>query len=590
MNRQKHRSARWKAGALVSLVIAAVLPLAVTVPVAKADVSHTEIDGSGSTWAYNAVEQWIADEQSAGLKVVFTGTGSAQGRKDFANGTTDYAVSDIGYLGTDPVTGVSDTSQGRAFAYLPIVAGGTSFPYQIRAHGQLVTSLRLSGATLSAIFTNQITNWDDPAITADNNGEALPNLPIIPVVHSEGAGSTAQFTKYLAQEFPSQWSNFSGNSSFTEYWPPDKGSQISQNGSDGVMNFVTSAAGNGSIGYDEYSYALQKQYPVARIENTSGYFAAPTQYNVAVALTQAIINNDPNSQDYLLQDLRNVYGYSDARTYPLSSYSYAIIPTSSTDVRMTTAKRQTLADYLTYSVCQGQAEMGPIGYSPLPGNLVQGSFDQIAKLGTADSGVVLQHDTISECNNPTFDPSEPSSVNRLAQIAPMPPACAKAGAGPCMNGEDLINGNPVNNRPTKSGGTPTGTETKTTAGTKSGTSPTGSRSNGTSKSTGASGSNGSSRTATMTGTSPTGSSGSPGAPTIDPITGQVIPGTGGTNPDGSQSGSGSSAYGNAANISAVTGTSRMGTFLAVLALLLLVLLVSIPPIVVQRYRLRQRSS
>ena len=51
---------------------------------------------------------------------------------------------------------------------------------------------------------------------------------------------------------------------------------------------------------------------------------------------------------------------------------------------MTTAKRQTLADFLYYSICQGQAEIGPIGYSPLPINLVQAGFDQIAKLKTAD--------------------------------------------------------------------------------------------------------------------------------------------------------------------------------------------------------------
>ena len=45
-------------------------------------------------------------------------------------------MTSIGYQGVDPVTGVSDTSQGRPYAYLPIAAGGTSFPYQIRFDGQ----------------------------------------------------------------------------------------------------------------------------------------------------------------------------------------------------------------------------------------------------------------------------------------------------------------------------------------------------------------------------------------------------------------------------------------------------------------------
>ena len=83
---------------------------------ASATVSHQLIQGSGSTWAQNAVEQWISDVQQYGLKVVFTGVGSAQGRKDFANSTTDFAVSDIGFQGHDPLTGESDTSNGRAYA------------------------------------------------------------------------------------------------------------------------------------------------------------------------------------------------------------------------------------------------------------------------------------------------------------------------------------------------------------------------------------------------------------------------------------------------------------------------------------------
>ena len=68
-------------------------------------VSHAQITGSGSSWSSNAVNQWIADVTSNGLQVVFTPTGSATGRKDFTNRTTDFAVSDIGYQGADKVTG-----------------------------------------------------------------------------------------------------------------------------------------------------------------------------------------------------------------------------------------------------------------------------------------------------------------------------------------------------------------------------------------------------------------------------------------------------------------------------------------------------
>lgn len=428
-------------------VVAALAALVTAPPVpAGASSGHALIQGSGSSWAANAVNQWIADVEQSGLQVVFTSSGSAQGRKDFAYRTTDFAVSDIGYQGSDPKTGEDDTSQGRGFAYLPIVAGGTAFPYQVKVAGKLVRNIRLSGLTLAKIFTNHITNWNDPAITKDNNGRVLPSLPIIPVVHSEGSGSTAQFTRYLAKQFPSLWGPFNGDPNFTEYFPR-QGDQVAQNGSDGVMNFLTSSAGNGSIGYDEYSYALGKDYPVAKIENSAGYFTAPTQYNVAVALTQAQINYDKTSKEYLLQNLDKVYTDTDKRTYPLSSYSYGIIPTDANDSQMTTAKRQTLADFLYASICQGQAEIGPIGYSALPINLVQRSFQQIALLHQADSNVNLKNENVSTCHNPTFIAGQPNR-NYLAEIAPQPPACDKAGAGPCTGNEGLTNGALVNGKPT----------------------------------------------------------------------------------------------------------------------------------------------
>ena len=113
------------------LLAAASVGIDLWVVPALAGASHALIQGSGSSWSANAVNQWIADVHVYGYPVVYTAVGSAQGRKDFAYKTTDYAVSDIGYQGLDPVTGDTDTSLGRAFAYLPIVAGGTSFPYHV---------------------------------------------------------------------------------------------------------------------------------------------------------------------------------------------------------------------------------------------------------------------------------------------------------------------------------------------------------------------------------------------------------------------------------------------------------------------------
>jgi len=449
-------------GTLLRMVLFAVVVLSplMTAPSAGA-AAHAEINGSGSSWAENAVNQWVQDVNSEGIEVVYSPDGDAQGRQDFANGVSDFSVTSDGYQGRDPVTGVSDTSDGRPYVYLPIAAGGTSFPYQIRFDGQQVENLRLSGQTLAKIFTNQITNWDDPAITKDNNGHALPSLPITPVVQSEGSGATEQLTNYFATEFPSIWQSYSGQSGPTEYFPR-QGNQIAQNGSNGAMNYVASSSANGSISYVEYSFAKSVNYPVAKVLNSAGYFTLPTQYNVAVALEDAQINMDQNSPDYLLQNLTNVYTDPDPRTYPLSSYVYMIEPTGTAPVEthMTTAKRQSIADFGYYSICQGQKEIGPIGYSPLPVNLVEAGFGQINKLQTADPGVDLTNENIDTCNNPTFVEGQPNT-NYLATIAPLPPACDQQGAGPCAAG---VTPNGIGSTPTSSGTYPGGAAAKAAAG------------------------------------------------------------------------------------------------------------------------------
>ena len=420
--------------------------------------SDVLIEGSGSSWAAIAVNQWVSDVQTKGVPVSYSDNGDAQGRQDYANKVADFAVTALGYQGVDPVTGIPDTSEGRPYAYLPIAAGGTAFPYQLKFHGKQVTTLRLSGQTLAEIFTNKITNWDDSQITKDNNGVALPSLPITPVVQSEGSGATAQLTTYFATEYPSIWKSFSKGVGETEYFPR-AGNQIAQNGSNGAMNYVSSSAANGSIGYVEYSYAISQGYPVVKLLNADGYFTLPTQYNVAVALTKAQINMDQSSPNYLLQTLNDVYTDSDPRTYPLSSYVYMIIPTGaypSPETQVTNAKRQTIADFTYYDICQGQKEIGPIGYSSLPVNLVEAGFGQLNKMKVADPSLNLAGENVTTCNNPTFVAGHPDA-NYLAQIAPQPPACDKVGAGPCAAGvtPDGTGKTPTSSKGGSSGGSGT---------------------------------------------------------------------------------------------------------------------------------------
>jgi phosphate transport system substrate-binding protein len=420
------RARRTALAILTGLGILAVLAGTAAASTPERAAAYATIEGKGSTWSKLIVDKWIGDVDSKGMKVVYSGVGSSSGRKAFADGTVDYAISEIPYQGVDEKSGQADKSD-RPYAYLPIVAGGTSFTYQLKIGNEQVRNLRLSGETIAKIFTNQITSWSDPAITKDNNGRKFPSVPITPVVRSDGSGTTAQFTRWLDSEYSSIWRPYFGKSGLTSYFPK-KGRQIAQAGSDQVMNTIKGFAGNGTIGYVEYAYPKNAGYPVVKVLNKGGYYVEPTTFNVAVALTKATI--DPKD---LTQQLDGVYRNADKRAYPLSSYSYMIIPTSADDARMTTAKRQTLADFLYHSLCTGQGDAGDYGYSPLTLNLVAAGFEQVRKLKTADPAVELTNRDVKSCNNPTFD-GRNTSHNVLADKAPQPAACDKVGAGPCTTG------------------------------------------------------------------------------------------------------------------------------------------------------------
>ncbi|MGW0785138.1 phosphate ABC transporter substrate-binding protein PstS [Streptomyces sp. NPDC002913] len=408
--------------------------LAAGQPPARA-ASYSKITGAGSTWSSNALDQWRRNVASnLGMTVNFAATGSSNGREQFKNGTADFAVSEIPYGLKEG--GVTDAPPTHEYAYMPIVAGGTAFMYNLKIGGKRVTNLRLSGDVLAKIFTSRITRWNAPEIKADNPGLTLPSRAIVPVVRSDGSGTSAQFTTWLAKEHGSTWNDFcrkAGRSTpcgMTSYFPTASGtSQIAKSGSLGVSGYVRQNHAEGAITYVEYSYALKAGFPVAKVLNASDYYVEPTAASVAVGLMGARINSDKGSSNYLTQILDGVYRSQDDRTYPLSSYSYMIVPTSLDGAKnpLTEAKGATLAAFSNYFLCDGQQQAEELGYSPLPKNLVQAGFDQVRRIPGAPAGKM----NINDCRNPTFSSD---GSNTLARNAPQPKSCDKKGPTQCATG------------------------------------------------------------------------------------------------------------------------------------------------------------
>ena len=414
---------------------------------------YVPISGAGSSWSSNALDQWRRNVEQYGMRVNYASTGSSDGRNQFRSGTVDFAVSEIPYGLSDG--GVVDEPPTRPFAYMPIVAGGTSFMYNLSSGGQQIANLRLSGEVIAKIFTGVITQWDDAAIKADNPGIDLPSRQIVPVVRSDGSGSTAQFTTWMSKTQPDIWDSYcaaAGRATpcgVTSNYPVVAGKGfIAQPNSTGVAGYVAQDANVGTITYVEYSYALKTGFPVAKVLNAADYYVEPTASNVAVGLLGAQINTTPGPE-YLTSILDGVYGNTDPRAYPLSSYSYMIIPTS-TDAPFSTDKGKTLGAFANYFLCEGQQQAEVLGYSPLPINLVQAGLDQVGQIPGVGSSTV----NIADCNNPTFSSD---GSNTLANNAPMPSECDKKGTTQCTDATGGAAGSAANGG-TGSGGTSSGSK------------------------------------------------------------------------------------------------------------------------------------
>jgi ABC-type phosphate transport system substrate-binding protein len=516
------------AATTATVAVACACLLSAAQPSVAQPPSYEHLTGSGSTWAQGAISQWDADvETNYGLQVSYGAGGSTTGRNDFKNGVDQFAASEIPYGQYDGTTYDKPPSQG--YAYMPDVAGGTTFMYNLKVGTHQVTNLRLSGKSIADIFTGVDQFWDATEIKHDNPQINLPHIAIIPVVREDGAGSTADLTDWMNQTEHSIWATYLGKTragvpvTSTSFYPLDQQldpTMTAQNGDPNVAGYITQAQSNGAIGYVEYYYAISSNFPVAKVLNADGYYTEPTPGHVAVSLLKAQIDYNKSDVNYLTENLSGVYTDTDPRTYELSAYSYFILPTSLGTNIKSNAQGLSLGVYGSYLLCRGQNEVDHLGYSALPINLVLAGYQQLAKI----PGAQIPNTSggfVAGCNNPTFSTN---GTNTLAVNDPNPPACDRAGTTQCST---ATGGAPGSNPVTGTGSNPGG-NTGTNPGNNNPSGNTGTNNPG--GNTGTSNSGG--------GTNPGGGSNTGGG--TQPSSSATIPGSspssnGATTPGGAQS-------------------------------------------------------
>jgi phosphate transport system substrate-binding protein len=214
-----------------------------------------------------------------------------------------------------------------------------------------VGNIKFSSEVLSDIFLGKIVTWADPRIAKDNPGVKLPDEKINVVHRSDGSGTTYIFTDYLSK-VSKEWAGGPGKGA-SPYWPVGVGGK----GNEGVASLVRQLPG--AIGYVELIYALQNKISYGEVKNAAGNWERASIEGVTAAA--ASIKVMP--ADYRVS-ITNAPG---ANAYPISSFTWLLIPIKSTDP----AKGKVIKDMLSWIVKSGESEVSTLSYAPLPESVVE---------------------------------------------------------------------------------------------------------------------------------------------------------------------------------------------------------------------------
>lgn len=300
------------------------------------------LNGAGASFPAPVYQLWTyAYTQSGKATVNYQSLGSGAGLSQIKAGTVDFA-------GTDsPLTAEQQAETG--LVQFPMLTGGVVVIVNIP--GVKSGELKLSRAVLSDIFLGKITNWNDPAIAKINPGVRLPkDLKITVVRRSDSSGTTFIFTDYLSK-ISGEWKNAIGAGSSVK-WPVGIGGQKNP----GVCNNVAKI--RGSIGYTEYTYAVEAKLNCAQLENRAGTFIAPTAKSFAASAANADWKNAPG----FLMMLTDQPG---AESWPITGVTYILIRKDAD-----AGTQAALKDYFNWCFTEGASSAARLNYVPIPENVV----------------------------------------------------------------------------------------------------------------------------------------------------------------------------------------------------------------------------
>jgi phosphate transport system substrate-binding protein len=299
------------------------------------------INGAGATFPFPIYSKWFSDYNKLhpDVQINYQSIGSGGGIKQFAEKTVDFGA-------TDAPMSEEEMKKAPGAQHIPTVMGAVVVVYNVPG----LTDLKLTPATLAGIFLGKISNWNDPALAAENSGAKLPDLAISVAHRSDGSGTTAVFTDYLSKVSP-EWKSGPGDGKSVS-WPVGLGGK----GNDGVTAIVKST--EGAVGYVELAYANQNKLTVAGLRNKDGKFVKPTLESVSAAAAEVEM-----PEDYRV----SITDAPGPDSYPISAFTYLLVYRDQPDA----AKGAALLHFIWWAIHERQKSAPSLDYAPLPKPVVK---------------------------------------------------------------------------------------------------------------------------------------------------------------------------------------------------------------------------
>lgn len=322
--------------------------------IAAIGASAQNINGAGATFPYPIYSKWFNEynQLHPNVKINYQSIGSGGGIRQVSDGVVDFGATD-GPMSDQQIGAAKVKTQ-----HIPTVLGAVVPVYNIPG---VTKDLNFSGDVIADIYLGKITKWNDGRIAKDNPGVSLPDKPILPVYRSDGSGTTYIFTDFLSK-VSQDWSGKVGKNTSVK-WPTG----IGQKGNEGVAGMVRQSPY--SFGYVELIYALQNKMSFGAVKNASGKFVKASTDGVTAAAAAAA---KTMPADYRVS-ITNAPG---ASSYPISSFTWLLIPEHSNDA----TKAKALKDFLGWMLDHGESEASGLSYASLPKQVQEMVRKTIAKL------------------------------------------------------------------------------------------------------------------------------------------------------------------------------------------------------------------